>query len=117
MVDTGPLIALDGSGYRDVVRYMRGLVREGALLITSSGVLAQAYRSSKQVRLHQAIKLLEHIHPISDWRSIGLILADSGTSDVVDAHVAALALHYNAVIWTSDPDDMVKLGVANVVRQ
>jgi len=37
---------------------------------------------------------------------LGLLLAKSGTSDVVDAHVALLARRLQAIVLTSDPDDL-----------
>ncbi len=36
---------------------------------------------------------------------MGLLLAKSGTSDVIDAHVALLARRLQATVLTSDPDD------------
>jgi len=40
---------------------------------------------------------------------LGLLLAKSGTSDVVDAHVALLARRLQATVLTSDPDDLTVL--------
>jgi hypothetical protein len=40
---------------------------------------------------------------------LGLLLAKSGTSDVVDAHVALLARRLHATVVTSDPDDLTAL--------
>ena len=40
---------------------------------------------------------------------LGLLLAKSGTSDVVDAHVALLARRLQATVLTSDPDDLTAL--------
>jgi hypothetical protein len=40
---------------------------------------------------------------------LGLLLAKSGTSDVVDAHVALLARRLHATVLTSDPDDLTAL--------
>lgn len=40
---------------------------------------------------------------------LGLLLAKSGTSDVVDAHVALLARGLRATVLTSDPDDLTAL--------
>jgi len=37
---------------------------------------------------------------------IGLLLATTGTRDVVDAHVVLLGRSLGAVVLTSDPDDL-----------
>ncbi len=42
--------------------------------------------------------------------SVGKRLAESGTSGVVDAHLAITAESLGTFIVTSDPDDMTKLG-------
>jgi len=42
---------------------------------------------------------------------LGRICADSGHSDIVDAHVAMLALIYQTAVLTSDPSDMARLGI------
>ena len=38
--------------------------------------------------------------------AVGLLLAKSATSDIVDAHVAVVAAGTGAVVITSDPDDL-----------
>jgi len=40
---------------------------------------------------------------------LGLLLAKSSTSDVVDAHVALLARGLRATVLTSNPDDLTAL--------
>jgi predicted nucleic acid-binding protein len=47
-----------------------------------------------------------------DGSQIGELLRTSGTTDVVDAHVAALSEHLNAPVITPDPDDLTKLSPA-----
>ncbi|MGI8817396.1 MAG: hypothetical protein ACR2G2_19505 [Pseudonocardia sp.] len=44
-------------------------------------------------------------------RRIGLLAADTGRSDVVDGHVAALSLAPRTRVLTSDPDDLLGWGV------
>ena len=41
--------------------------------------------------------------------TIGRRLADTGTSDVVDAHLAVVAEGLGTFILTGDPDDMSRL--------
>jgi hypothetical protein len=40
------------------------------------------------------------------------LAAQTGASDVVDGHIASLALGRGARVITSDPDDLVQWGVA-----
>ena len=78
-----------------------------------AGVVAQIWRGS--ARQHATVRLLRagavHVDPLSvdvAYR-LGLLLAKSGTSDVVDAHVALLARRLHATVLTSDPDDLTAL--------
>ncbi|WP_420620786.1 hypothetical protein [Candidatus Poriferisocius sp.] len=49
------------------------------------------------------------IHPFDESVGVGLRLADSGTSDVVDAHLAVVAEGLGTFILTTDHDDMSRL--------
>jgi hypothetical protein len=49
-----------------------------------------------------------------DARALGALLGATGTSDVVDGHVAVLAAAGDEVL-TSDPDDMQRLLAARGV--
>lgn len=44
-----------------------------------------------------------------DATRVGLLLARTGTSDVVDAHVVVCARRAQQVIVTSDPDDLRRI--------
>ena len=44
-----------------------------------------------------------------DARRVGLMLSASGTTDVVDAHVAVCALRRGGPVLTSDPEDIETL--------
>ena len=64
---------------------------------------------------HPTVRLLRagavRVDPLSEdvaYR-LGLLLAKSGTSDVIDAHVALLARRLQATVLTSDPDDLAAL--------
>jgi predicted nucleic acid-binding protein len=51
-------------------------------------------------------------------RRIGLLAAAApGARDVVDGHVATIALDRDAIVLTSDPEDIARWGVpiANIV--
>ena len=43
------------------------------------------------------------------WLALGIILAASGTRDIVDAHVVLCARRAKQPIMTSDPDDLRRL--------
>ncbi len=112
VLDAGAMIAL---GRRDT--RMLALVDElhGARRIgyVPAGVVAQIWRGS--ARQHAPARLLRagavRVDPLSEdvaYR-LGLLLAKSGTSDVVDAHVALLARRLQATVLTSDPDDLKAL--------
>ena len=44
-----------------------------------------------------------------DATATGLLLASTGTSDVVDGHVVICARRAEQVVVTSDPDDLARL--------
>ncbi|MBA3509976.1 MAG: hypothetical protein H0T19_07785 [Thermoleophilaceae bacterium] len=75
-----------------------------------AAALAQAVRRpERQVRLAQLMR-----QPTTDVvsldgvdaTSVGRLLAASGTSDVIDAHVVVCAHRSGQQIMTSDPDDL-----------
>jgi hypothetical protein len=44
-----------------------------------------------------------------DTTAVGLLLASSGTDDIVDAHVVVCARRTGQAVITSDPDDLQRL--------
>ncbi len=81
----------------------------GEELHTTHPVLAQVWRSpTRQANLARAVQYLE-IHALDESVSVGRKLAESETSDVVDAHLVVTAESLGTFILTSDPGDMVKL--------
>jgi predicted nucleic acid-binding protein len=60
----------------------------------------------------QDARLLElPLDPIAS-RRIGTLAQATSAKDVVDGHVAMIALERDAVVVTSDPEDMARWGVA-----
>jgi len=111
--DTGALIALER---RD--EFVIAVIEESVLfripIYVPAGVLAQAWRGSP--RQHAISKLLKSaavkVQPLDETSAlqIGMLLAKTATSDVTDAHVVQVARSLgNAVIYTSDPDDLKTL--------
>jgi predicted nucleic acid-binding protein len=111
-LDAGGLIALDRNDRRVVALLARA--REvGAHITIPATALAQAVRRpDRQVRLSRLIRqpttavvALDRV----DATNVGRLLAASGTSDVVDAHVVVCARRTDQQVVTSDPGDLRRL--------
>lgn len=114
VLDAGALIALD-RGLATVRGYVLLADRAKAALSTSSAVVAQVWRGGgRQARLARFLNcdLVTEI-PLDPeaGRRIGVLAAAVGSRDVVDGHVAIIALDRDAVVLTSDPDDIARWGV------
>ena len=114
-LDAGGLIALDRDDRRVVVLLARA--REtGAQVTVPAPALAQAIRRpERQARLSRLIRqpgtdviALGRV----DATHVGRLLAASGTSDVVDAHVVICARRASQPVVTSDPRDLCQLDPA-----
>jgi hypothetical protein len=114
-LDAGGLIALDRDDRRVVVLLARA--REtGAPVTVPAPALAQAVRRpERQARLSRLIRqpgtdviALGRV----DATHVGRLLAASGTSDIVDAHVVICARRAGQPIVTSDPGDLHQLDPA-----
>lgn len=114
-MDAGALIALE-RGAAGVRGYVLAADRGHAALTTSAAVVAQVWRGGgRQVRLARLLRsdLVDEVPLDPDTgRRIGLLAAAVGASDVVDGHVALLALERDAIVLTSDPDDIARWGIA-----
>ncbi|MGH9385484.1 MAG: PIN domain-containing protein [Vicinamibacterales bacterium] len=110
--DTGGLVALD-RGERPVLALLARVAERGLRVTVPATALAQALRNpARQVRLTRLIR-----QPSTDLVALdgpgatatGLLLAESKTDDIVDAHVVVCARRVGQVIVTSDPDDLKRL--------
>ncbi len=113
--DTGGLIALDRNDRRIVILLARA--REtGARVTAPATALAQAIRRpDRQARLARLIRQPTTDVPDLgrvDARNVGRLLAASGTSDIVDAHVVICARRSDQPVVTSDPTDLRALDPA-----
>ena len=110
--DAGGLIALDRDDRRVIVLLSRALARNGAVTIPATA-LSQAIRQpDRQARLARLIRQpTTNVVPLDrvDATSVGRLLAASGTSDVVDAHVVVCARRAGQPIVTTDPKDLTRL--------
>jgi hypothetical protein len=109
VLDTGALVAVDCRDRR-IGAQLRVLQQQGTPLRASTAVVGQVWRDGrKQANLARVLAGVG-IEPLSkdDGRRSGELLAQAGSSDVVDAHVALMAAPADLVL-TSDPGDIRKL--------
>ena len=112
VLHTGALIALER---RDpaMASIILTIARENIPTYVPAGVIAQVWRNSP--RQHDIMRLLNtevvNIDILDRKKAfeVGALLAQSGTSDIVDAHVALLAQRLGAIVYTSDPQDIERL--------
>jgi predicted nucleic acid-binding protein len=114
VLDAGALIGIDRGS--ETVRGYVLLADQGRVaLATSSAVIAQVWRGgTRQARLARFLAsdlVAEVALDPEAGRRIGALAAVVGSADVVDGHVALIALDADAVVLTSDPRDMARWGV------
>ena len=108
ILDAGFLISIDRSE-RSAHAFLAAASRSETALHTTHPVVAQVWRNgSHQARLAAFLKTIT-IHSLDDGRSVGKLLAQTETSDVVDAHVVITAVRLGQDILTGDPDDLTTL--------
>lgn len=112
-LDTGALLALDHPGKAIVMQArLEETLRRGGTVCVPAGTIAQAWRSSRQVRLARLLKSRDidiAVMTPNVARSVGLLCARSGHADVIDVHVALCARERRHAVATSDPDDMLRI--------
>jgi hypothetical protein len=110
--DAGALIALDRNDRR-VLALIARAVERGMRITIPTTALAQAMRNpARQARLSRLIRqpgtdLIALNGP--DATAVGLLLAKTGTPDVVDAHVVVCARRAGQVLVTSDAADLGRI--------
>ena len=111
-LDAGGLIALDRNDRRVIVLLARAH-ELGHTVTVPASALAQAMRQPRtQARLSRLIR-----QPTTavvaldgpDATQVGVLLAATGTRDVVDAHVVICAHRSQQPIVTGDPEDLRRL--------
>ena len=114
-LDAGGLIAIDRNDRRMLVLLARA-TETGSVVTIPAPALAQAIRRpDRQALLSRLIR-----QPETDVReldrvdavAVGRLLAASGTSDVVDAHVVICATRAGQSVVTSDAHDLRRLDPA-----
>lgn len=108
-LDAGALIGLD-RGDRRVIALLARAQETSARVTIPATALAQAVRNpARQARLARLVR-----QPATDIMvldrvaayGVGRVLAASGTTDIVDAHVVLCARRAGQAVATSDPDDL-----------
>jgi predicted nucleic acid-binding protein len=115
VLDAGAFIALE-RGSTPVRGYVLLADRGHVELATSAAVVAQVWRGgNRQARLARLLAsnlVTELALDAEASRRIGALAAAApGARDVVDGHVATIAIDRDAVVLTSDPDDIARWGV------
>jgi predicted nucleic acid-binding protein len=110
--DAGGLIALERNDRR-VFSILKTALDDGDRIIVPATALAQVVRNpAKQVRLWRMIQFdTTEVVPLdgSHAQAVGALLARTGTSDIVDAHVVICAQTEGYAVITSDPIDLRRL--------
>ncbi len=111
-LDAGGLIALDRDDRRVIVLLARAVETNSRVTIPASALAQAIRRPERQARLARLIRQpTSDVVPLDrvDAVNVGRLLAASGTSDVVDAHVVVCARRAAQGVVTSDPDDLSTL--------
>jgi hypothetical protein len=111
-LDAGGLIALDRNDRRVLVLLSRA-AEIGKRITIPATALAQAIRNpARQSCLSRLIRQAGTDLVALDGReatAVGLLLARTGTADIVDAHVVICARRTGQAIVTSDANDLKRI--------
>ena len=114
LLDAGFLISVD-RGERAAQEFLLAALAHRTVLTTTHPVVAQVWRDgARQARLARLLQSLVVV-ALDDGPDVGSLLARSGTSDVVDAHLVAVAVRRAEPILTGDVDDIESL--TSVLRE
>ncbi len=113
--DASGLIALDRNDRR-VLALVARATELGMRITVPATALAQAIRNpSRQARLSRLIRQAgTDIVALNgpDATAVGLLLAQTATADIVDAHVVVCAQRAGQAVVTSDPADLRRIAPA-----
>jgi len=110
ILDAGALLAVDRDD-RAMIARLRAAQRNGLELRSNAMVVAQVWRG-RQVSLAQVLRAVD-VRAVSqsDGRKAGVLLAEAGMADPIDATVVLLAAPGDRIL-TSDPRDLTRLAAA-----
>ena len=113
ILDASALLAVDHDD-RAMIARLQVAQRSGLELRSNAMVVAQVWRDrrGRQVSLARLLKAVDvrSVSP-SDGRGAGVLLAEAGTADAIDATVVLLAVPGDRIL-TSDPGDLSQLAEA-----
>ena len=111
ILDAGFLISVD-RGERSAREFLTAALVHNTSLTTTHPVVAQVWRNGAlQARLSRFLQSVVVV-PFDDGPEVGTLLARSGTSDVVDAHLVVVAVRRSEAILTGDTRDLESLTAA-----
>jgi hypothetical protein len=118
VLDTGALIEIDRNPRGQVSRACERAISGGSPPLLPAVVWAQAYRDgSRQVHLIRLCDACETIpFTMEAATEVGLLLARTRASDVVDAAVVLAAMKCRGIVVTSDPQGMRRLAESTGVQ-
>jgi hypothetical protein len=111
-LDTGGLIALDRNDRRIVVLLARAAQTSASITVPATALAQAIRRPEHQVRLARLVRqATTTVVPLDrvDATSVGRLLAASGTTDIVDAHVVICGRRSGQRVVTSEPRDLRRL--------
>jgi hypothetical protein len=108
VLDAGAFIALERRN-AVAVRLAQRFARDRTPLVTSAGVVAQVWRGGAGAQVPIAFLLrrtevVDLTHAVA--RTLGRMLAATGTSDAIDAHVVLLAHARGWPVLSGDAHDL-----------
>jgi len=113
ILDAGALLAVDRDD-RAMMARLRVAQRSGLELRSNAMVVAQVWRDrrGRQANLAHLLRAAD-VRAVthSDGRDAGVLLAETGTADPIDATVVLLAAPGDRIL-TSDPQDLARLATA-----
>jgi len=113
ILDAGALLAVD-RGERAMIARLRVAQQGGLELRSNAMVVAQVWRDrrGRQANLARVLRAVD-VRAVnhSDGREAGILLAEAGTNDPIDATVVLLAAPGDRIL-TSDPEDLTRLATA-----
>jgi hypothetical protein len=107
--DSGLVVAADRND-REVWADHRARLEVGVVPVTTAPVVAQVSRSPGQAQLRRFLRGCDIVgfRP-EEAHEVGGLLAQAGSSDIVDAHVVLTAGRSRSTVLTSDEEDLQQL--------
>ncbi len=108
ILDAGFLVSVDRSE-RTAHTFLTAAARSETALHSTHPVVAQVRRNNAcQAHLSALLETIT-VHPLDDGRPVGQLLAQTNTSDVVDARPVITAVRLGHDTLTGDPADLTTL--------